>query len=159
VTVTEDQMFDLLVELVEFACARDLPQTSAALERALDAFLQDRGLAPRALPAPQPGLPIMPMPKPVMSPGRAPGEGAGVGQGATPDPRSDAPAGPAAVSSAGVGPGAGQGIGPVAVPVAPAVLAAIAAPDPALAAATFQSRRAATRPRRLHLLPTQRVSG
>lgn len=53
VTVSEDRVFDLMVELVEFASVHGLPRTAQALEGALDAFLQDRGLAPTALPSPE----------------------------------------------------------------------------------------------------------
>jgi hypothetical protein len=124
VRISEEQVFDLMADLVEFASTHGLPQTAVALEGALDAYLQDRGLAPKALPAPAP----------VAAPPRDGGGTAGEAR------------------------------------VRPEVLAAITAPDPVLDAAhdtaledaglaAFHSRRAMPRPRRLHLLPTQRVPG
>jgi hypothetical protein len=118
VKVSEDRVFDLMVELVEFASVHGLPRTAQALEGALDAFLQDRGLAPQALPAPASGF---------------------VGAGSGPE----APA-----LAASPDPVAARG----------AVRAAMAAPDPALTDAAFRTRRPVTQPRRLHLLPSQRVA-
>lgn len=118
VTVSEDRVFDLMVELVDFASVHGLPRTAQALEGALDAFLQDRGLAPQALPAPI-------------------GAPAGTGSEHEVPARAAAPD-PAAAQAA--------------------VRAAVAAPDPALADAAFRTRRPVTQPRRLHLLPSQRVA-
>jgi len=118
VRVSEDRVFDLMVEMVEFASAHGLVRTAQALEGALDAFLQDKGLAPQALPVPDAAA----------DPGRARAALAG--------------------DSRDLVGGAGQ----------KAAIAAATALDPALAGAAFRTRRPLTQPRRLHLLPSQRVA-
>lgn len=119
-------MFDLLVELVEFSSEHGLPRTAFALEGAIDAFLQDKGLAPQALAAPEPEA--------RMTPGAAsPTRAAGV---PTRGPLPDRP------RHGGADPQA-------------------ATPEPATmdeGVTGFRSRRVPSVPRRLHLLPSQRVA-
>ncbi len=115
--VSEERVFDLLVELVEVSAEHGLPRTAFALEGAIDAFLQDKGLVPQ-------------------------GSGAPVSQ-------------PAAAGSAVALALAAS------APVREALRSGLdAAGDEAetAAAAGFRSRRVPTMPRRLHLMPSQRVA-
>jgi hypothetical protein len=115
--VSEDRVFDLLVELVDFSAEHGLPRTAFALEGAIDAFLQDKGLVPQGLSAPAP--------RPATS------ESAMALALAASAPVREA------LQSGSDGAG-----------------------DEADAAASpgFRSRRVPTMPRRLHLMPSQRVA-
>jgi hypothetical protein len=137
VRVSEDQVFDLLMELVDYSAERGLPRTASALEGVLDAFLQDRGLMSQALPAPDDGAAAAPGPLPGLPPRDWAGTAAGL-----PD------ASAAALERATAGPvldalRAGDGTD---------------APGTAAPAMEFHSRRATQVPRRLHLMPSQRVA-
>lgn len=115
--VSEDRVFDLLVELVDFSAEHGLPRTAFALEGAIDAFLQDKGLVPQGLPVPAPA----PVQRPVPS--------------AT------------AIALA------------ASAPVLDALHSGSAGAGPEADAATgFRSRRVSSMPRRLHLMPSQRVA-
>jgi hypothetical protein len=129
--VSEDRVFDLLVEMVDFSAEHGLPRTAFALEGAIDAFLQDKGLVPQGLPAPAS----------VLAPESAP----------VPDSltlqRPAASAIAIALASS--------------APVREALVSGPVGPDPegdSVADAGFRSRRAGTMPRRLHLMPSQRVA-
>ncbi|MCU0908133.1 MAG: hypothetical protein MUF73_11950 [Rhodobacteraceae bacterium] len=173
-TVSEDRVFDLMVELVDFASIHGLPRTALALEGALDAFLQDRGLARQALPAPDPvGAPLA-----VDAPRRA--AGLPPRHEAAPDRAGHPLAHPTSGPASGLVSGTVFDWPPPALPPAPPHAPADAVPDPdmppmaalAVMAASdgpgletaFRSRRPAPAaatpgapPRRLHLLPSQRV--
>ena len=112
--VSEDRVFDLLVELVDFSAEHGLPRTAFALEGAIDAFLQDKGLVPQGLSAP------VPVQRPASS--------------AT------------AVSLAS------------SAPVREALQSEPEGAGPEADAAGFRSRRVTSMPRRLHLMPSQRVA-
>jgi hypothetical protein len=156
-----------MVEMVDFAGAHGLARTAQALEGALDAFLQDKGLAPLALPIPRAGavpqgvpvpdtVPVpdaLPVPDAVPVPGALPVSEAApaaipsVAFRTDPDavpPQTDAPASGAADAADAARKAA--------------IAAAALAPDPVLAEAAFRTRRPVTQPRRLHLMPSQRVT-